>query len=1041
MPFRRSTRCAVAALCLLAGVSLPVVTAFAAVPGAIADVAADRETVPVGTSGDSADDPAIWVDHADPSRSIVIGNDKGDGLEVYDLAGNRLQTISEAHGNVDVRYGFPLSGGTVDIAAATRGGLRVYGINPATRTLTSITDGSSISTNGGEGLCLYHSATSGRFYAFQVTQSGAVQQWWLRDTDADGRVDGQLVRSFNVGSEAEGCVADDDLGSLYISEEDVAIWRYGAEPEAGSTRAMVDSVSSGRLVADVEGLAIVNLPGGTGFLLASAQNVANPDNSYFTAYQRTGSNAYAGAFRVTSGATADGCSRTDGIDAVATGLGAAFPSGLFVCQDDSNTTPGASGNQDFKLVRLEKVLAGLDGGTPPGPDTTPPETTITDGPSGAATSSSATLSFSANEAGTTFACSLDGAAAAPCTSPVTYSGLALGNHSFSVVATDAAGNIDPSPAVRTWNRVEAAPGPVTLSPIDDARVAQGSPNTNYGNDALLLVDGSPVLHSYLRFDVTTDLPVTRARLRLYATDKSSNGPEVYASDPDWNEATLTWNNRPTRTPGLVADLGSISSGRYIEWDVSSVVTGPGIHSFELAPDSSDGSDFRSSEASSDRPQLVLDLGAPPGPDTTPPETSITAGPSGTVSSTSATFSFAANEPAGFTCRLDGGPVTGCTSPTVSGGLADGAHQFEVRATDTAGNVDATPAIRSWTVDTTTPPAPGLGTISTLAGSGVRGAAGDGGPATAAQLNAPRTTATDSAGNTYVADTENQRIRRISAAGIITTVAGNGTAGYSGDGGAATAARLNNPHGVDVDAAGNLYIADSANHRIRRVSPSGVITTVAGTGSTTYNGDGIPAAQASLAYPKGVTVAPDGSIYVGDANHHRVRRFVPGGTISTAAGNGTAGYSGDGGPAAAAQLRFPRNVAFGADGSLFIADDSNFAVRRVSLVSVITTFAGTGTGGYSGDGGPATSARLGEVRDVAVDSAGNVYIADEQNHRIRRVSPSGIITTFAGTGTNGFSGDGGAPQSARVAGPRGVEVTPAGDVLISDTGNHRIRRVH
>ena len=596
-------------------------------------------------------------------------------------------------------------------------------------------------------------------------------------------------------------------------------------------------------------------------------------------------------------------------------------------------------------------------------------------------------------------------------------------------------------AVAPGATTDVAGGPVTLGPTDDARVAQTSPNTNYGSANRLQADGSPVLHSFLRFDVTTDLPVTRARLRLYATDASSNGPEVYASDPDWNEATLTWNNRPTRKPGLVADLGSVSSGRYVEWDVSAVVTGPGVRSFELAPDSSDGSDFRSSEASSNRPQLVLDLGAAPGPDTTPPETSITAGPSGTVASTSAAFSFAANEAAGFTCRLDSGAVAGCTSPTVYSGLADGAHQFSVTATDTAGNVDATPATRSWTVDTTTPPAPDLGTISTLAGTGVRGAAGDGGPAAAAQLNAPRTTATDSAGNTYVTDTENNRIRRISAAGIITTVAGNGTAGYSGDGGPATAARLSNPHGIDVDTAGNVYIADSANHRIRRVSPSGVITTIAGTGSTTYNGDGIPATSASLAYPKGVTVAPDGSLYVGDANHHRVRRFVPGGMISTVAGTGTAGYSGDGGPATAAQLRLPRNVAFGADGSFFIADDSNFAVRRVSPAGVITTIAGTGTAGYSGDGGPATSARLGEVRDVAVDPAGNVYIADEQNHRIRRVSPSGIITTFAGTGTSGFSGDGGTPQSARVAGPRGVEVTPSGDVLIGDTGNHRIRRVH
>jgi streptogramin lyase len=191
----------------------------------------------------------------------------------------------------------------------------------------------------------------------------------------------------------------------------------------------------------------------------------------------------------------------------------------------------------------------------------------------------------------------------------------------------------------------------------------------------------------------------------------------------------------------------------------------------------------------------------------------------------------------------------------------------------------------------------------------------------------------------------------------------------------------------------------------------------------------------------VAVAPDGSLYVGDANHHRIRRVVPGGTISTKAGNGNAGYGGDGGPATAATLRFPRNVAFGPDGSFFIADNNNFVVRRVSPTGIITTVAGTGVAGYSGDGGQATSARLREVRDVAVDAAGNIYIADEQNHRIRRVNTSGIMTTFAGTGSGGFSGDGGAPGAARVAGPRGVSATPAGDVLIADSGNHRIRRVH
>ncbi len=210
---------ALSVACLLGGALAPALPASAAVPPDIRSVAADGETVPVGTSGDSADDPAIWLDPADPSRSVVIGNDKGDALEVYDLAGNRLQRIAEGHGNVDVRPGFPLGTGTVDIAAASRGGLRIYGINPTTRTLTNITDGSSISTNGGEGLCLYHSAVSGRFYAFQISQSGSVQQWWLRDGDSDGRVDAQLVRSFSVGSEAESCVADDELGFFYVSRK------------------------------------------------------------------------------------------------------------------------------------------------------------------------------------------------------------------------------------------------------------------------------------------------------------------------------------------------------------------------------------------------------------------------------------------------------------------------------------------------------------------------------------------------------------------------------------------------------------------------------------------------------------------------------------------------------------------------------------------------------------------------------------------------------------------------------------------------------
>ena len=603
-----------------------------------------------------------------------------------------------------------------------------------------------------------------------------------------------------------------------------------------------------------------------------------------------------------------------------------------------------------------------------------------------------------------------------------------------LVAATLAGGALPA-AAATVAAVEAAA---------DARVAKKTPNMNFGTATKLEADGSPVVESFLRFDVTdVDAAVTRATLRLFATDSSGNGPEVYPSESSWSESAITWNDKPPRTGPRAADIGRVRSGRYVEWDVTSLVTGNGRYSFNLVADSKDGTDFASREAATNRPQLLLELGAPPGPDETPPETSITSGPAGTVADTSATFAFTASEAGSmFGCALDDGPFQACDSPVTYAGLADGEHRFAVQATDAAGNVDPTPATRAWTVDTTSPPPPppATGVITTVAGTGTRGSSGDGGPATAAQLNAPRTMAVAADGAIYLTDTENHRIRRISPSGVISTIAGTGSAGYSGDGGPAVAARVNNPHGIAVDADGNVYIADAPNHRIRRVDRDGIITTVAGTGSSGYNGDGIAATSARLYYPKGVEVGPDGSLYIGDANNHRVRRVDASGVITTVAGTGTSGFSGDGGPATAARLKFPRNLAFDSAGRLYIADDENFRVRRVDTSGVITTVAGTGVAGYSGDDGPATSAQLRRVRDVAVDAAGNVYIADQENHRIRRVSPSGIITTFAGTGVTGFSGDGGQADAARVAGPRGVAVDADGRVLIGDTGNHRIRRV-
>ena len=334
-----------------------------------------------------------------------------------------------------------------------------------------------------------------------------------------------------------------------------------------------------------------------------------------------------------------------------------------------------------------------------------------------------------------------------------------------------------------------------------------------------------------------------------------------------------------------------------------------------------------------------------------------------------------------------------------------------------------------------------GDITTVAG----GFIGDGGPATSASLNAPIGATVDASGNLFIADTSNHRIRRVDAVTkVITTVAGDGTAGFSGDGGPATNANLSAPSGVAVDGAGNLFIADSGNQRVRRVDGStGVITTVAGTGTRGFSGDGGPATTASLNAPIGATVDASGNLFIVDFSNHRVRR-VDGstGVITTVAGTGAAGFSGDGGPATSASLSFPRGVAVDASGNLFIVDQTNHRVRRVDgATGVITTVAGTGTKGFSGDGGPATSASLSFPRGVVVDASGNLYIADTDNHRVRRVNgATGVITTVAGTGTNGFSGDGGPATSASLGFPRGVAVDASGNLFIADTSNHRIRRV-
>jgi len=332
-----------------------------------------------------------------------------------------------------------------------------------------------------------------------------------------------------------------------------------------------------------------------------------------------------------------------------------------------------------------------------------------------------------------------------------------------------------------------------------------------------------------------------------------------------------------------------------------------------------------------------------------------------------------------------------------------------------------------------------GVISTVAGTGngMGGGSGDGGPATSAQLFYPYGVAVDVAGNLFIADGLNYRIRRVTPDGVISTVAGNGTEGFSGDGGPATSAQLYYARGVAVDTAGNLFIADGT--RIRRVRPDGVISTIAGNGTVGFSGDGGPAISAQLGAAS-VAVDAAGNLFLADAGNNRIRKVTPDGMISTVAGNGTEGFNGDGGPATSAQLFYPDSVAVDAAGNLFIGDSLNNRIRKVTPDGAISTAAGKEISGVSGDGGPATSAQLDHPLGVAVDAAGNLFIADYSNNRVREVTPDGLISTAAGNGAQGFSGDGGSATSAQLNKPRGVAVDAVGNLFIADTGNNRIRKV-
>jgi hypothetical protein len=323
--------------------------------------------------------------------------------------------------------------------------------------------------------------------------------------------------------------------------------------------------------------------------------------------------------------------------------------------------------------------------------------------------------------------------------------------------------------------------------------------------------------------------------------------------------------------------------------------------------------------------------------------------------------------------------------------------------------------------------------------------GDGGPATAAFLNLPYGVAATPDGGYVVSMLNWDKVRRVSPTGTITTIAGTNLNGFSGDGGPGTSAQLNMPMGVAVQADGGVLIADSNNHRIRRVSPEGTITTVAGTGEEGFSGDGGRATAAKLDLPVDVAATRDGGFLIADYINNRIRRVSPGGTITTVAGTGAEGFSGDGGAATAARMGYPNGVSATADGGFLIADYEYNRVRRVSPTGTITTVAGSGglgMGGFSGDGGPAKGAQLDSVSDAVETPDGGLLITDTGNNRIRRVSPTGTITTIAGSlgYPGGFSGDGGLATLAGLRAPDGVAITATGDFLIADTNNNRVRLV-
>ncbi|MCW3120738.1 MAG: S-layer protein [Flavipsychrobacter sp.] len=341
------------------------------------------------------------------------------------------------------------------------------------------------------------------------------------------------------------------------------------------------------------------------------------------------------------------------------------------------------------------------------------------------------------------------------------------------------------------------------------------------------------------------------------------------------------------------------------------------------------------------------------------------------------------------------------------------------------------------------------TITLIAGIGGRGSSGDGGPATAAQVSNPQKIAIDKSGNIYFGQSD--YIRKISPSGTITTIAGTGKSGYSGDGGAATAADIFGPAGIVIDRAGNIYFVDNYNNVIRKINTSGIISTVAGSGVNAgtgmsvpeyyvHLGDGGPATAADLGLPIGIAIDGSDNLYIGDFANNRIRKITPAGIITTIAGNGIQGTAGDGGPATAAEVNNPYYIALDTRGNIYFTSlgIGINTIRKIDASGYITTIAGNGTTGYRGDGGAATAAVFNGALDVTVSKTGDIYITDFANYRIRMINSLGIINTIAGNGIYGEDGYNGPATAAKIGQPKCVTLDDIGNLYFS--ADNRIKRV-